>query len=304
MPGCGAHIAHQLSLYGLGELLLDAANDIPFSELPTFLISWRAKLRHALSVDPDGHLGRKYAALANAVSDTFPNPTTLLRYTAPTTSWSDGGPGRDFSELRPRQPDIAKLASLCERFFSWGTSSGILEKFDSIIWDGACLRMLTDVRDYWCTSSCNLPLIEPLFPQDWTIETRAGVHHRPAMPPFNVSSILRITSSKMNRAPAMSFKSYRIEFSTGTLILVAKSGIKGLRAATLNTLGNDYHAVNNLKSFQPRSRHSAWIPASILRHALPEMVNDFHKSHKFKTVVGELLPPGPVSGMSNYHLSS
>jgi hypothetical protein len=146
---------------------------MPVLELPTFLISWRKKLCHALSEDPGGHLGRKYTALAHAVSDTFPNPTTLLRYTAPLTSWSDGGQEHEFSELKPKQPDIARLASLCERFFTWGTTSGILEKFDHTIWDGACLRMLTEVRakpDTFASSTDRVTVssgLDDRNPQKW-----------------------------------------------------------------------------------------------------------------------------------------
>jgi Holliday junction resolvase YEN1 len=146
LPGCGVQIAHRLSRYGLGESILDAGTKLPFQQLSDFLVSWRAQLRHALFADPAGHLGRKCPALANNISATFPDPLTVIQYAAPIISWSDGQQHVDFSDVKPRPPDVTKLASLCERLFSWGTAVGILCKFNTTVWDGACMRMLCEVR--------------------------------------------------------------------------------------------------------------------------------------------------------------
>jgi hypothetical protein len=131
--------------------------------------------------------------------------------------------------------------------------------------------------------------------QDWSVESHVGgVHKLLAVPPFCVSAILRIHKAKISQPPAINFKLYQIEFSTGALVLLAKSGVRGIRSVAPSALGDDFSLPDDPKASQPRSRRLFWIPASILEHALPEMVNGFHKSHKSTVPNRPTLPP-PVS---------
>jgi Holliday junction resolvase YEN1 len=115
------------------------------SVLCAFLVLWRDKLCNELSTDASGFLGRKYIALACAIPDTFPDLVVILLYTNPITSWSTGGERPEIPVWQPRQPNIAGLATFCERSFDWGTSSGIPIKFRNHVWEGACIRQLSSV---------------------------------------------------------------------------------------------------------------------------------------------------------------
>ena len=97
-----------------------------------------------LQNDPDGYLGQQCGGIARAVSDKFPDPDVVCAYAMPLTSWSNGALGPDLPPAG--QLNLAKLANLCERSFSWGTPSGIIKKFSNLIWEGACLRMLCEAR--------------------------------------------------------------------------------------------------------------------------------------------------------------
>jgi len=129
----------------LGDSLLTAALDLPLQDLKSYLISWREQLCTELSTNASGHLSRKFPSLANRVPSSFPDPSHLLLYAKPVTSWSKGAAGPDLSTLRPRQPDLAKLAGICKQRFGWEPTPGVLKKFTSVLWDGVCKQMLRDV---------------------------------------------------------------------------------------------------------------------------------------------------------------
>jgi Holliday junction resolvase YEN1 len=169
-------------------MLLSAAQSLPPAALRSFLRTWQDDLRHELRTDAHGYLGRKYAMLANSVSEDFPDTIVLSRYVTPLTSWSNGGNGPQLPTLQHEQLDIAHLVAFCRRRFSWGTYSGIQEKFFNIIWDPMCIQMLLK----------NTP-------------------NPPAL--FGVSSILAIHRVS-NKG---SVKSYRVEFEVKVLSAIVDS---------------------------------------------------------------------------------
>jgi hypothetical protein len=131
--------------------------------------------------------------------------------------------------------------------------------------------------------------------QDWSVQSHVeGVHKLLMVPPFCVSAILCIHKAKISQPPTINFKLYQIEFLTGALVLLAKSGVGGIHSVASSALGDNFSLPNDPKASQPCSCHLFWIPASILEHALPEMVNDFHKSHKSTVPNRPTLSP-PVS---------
>jgi Holliday junction resolvase YEN1 len=144
LRGCGPEIAHALSRYGIGESLLDFARMAQPSELLTFLIGWREELRVLLSTDPLGYLGRQYVKLANSIPNNFPSTSVVLSYARPVTSWSSGGPVPQPLCFPAQAANFAQLAYLCQHNFAWDTAT-IHKKFNAVIWEGACLRMLCDV---------------------------------------------------------------------------------------------------------------------------------------------------------------
>lgn len=114
--------------------------------LADFLVDWRTELRTLLQTDPDGHIGQQYKSIANNVCETFPSPEVVLAYTHPLTSWSRGGSGTATVPPIPlREPDIHGLASFCTRHFGWDPDT-LHTKFKRVVWEGACIKMLGQVR--------------------------------------------------------------------------------------------------------------------------------------------------------------
>jgi len=139
LENCGVSIGLGLARAGFGDSLLAAALTLPgpSHELDAFLVSWRQELRAELSTNASGQLSQKFPSLAARVPDSFPQSTHLLLYAKPTTS------DLDLSIHQSQQPDIARLAGICQRRFGWGfANGGISVKFHNILWDGMCIRML------------------------------------------------------------------------------------------------------------------------------------------------------------------
>ncbi|KAH9939893.1 PIN domain-like protein, partial [Amylocystis lapponica] len=141
LSGCGPHIAHTLTHYGLGESLYAAANSLDRLLLPAFLDVWRETLRSTLRNDPKGYLGRRYPTLASAVGNDFPDIQVLDAYVHPLVS--------DLSKTDLVFPvgevahfDLGRVAQLCGRYFSWGISTGLVTKFQTLVWPGAIMRIL------------------------------------------------------------------------------------------------------------------------------------------------------------------
>jgi hypothetical protein len=115
-------------------------------ELRRFLVHWHAQVREELLTNGSGHLTQKQPSLAKKIPAAFPNRTVLLRYVNPCTSWTEDTVP-DVSHWTPGRIDIADLALLCERFFTWGTASGIMKKFHDHIYAGACVQRLSSVSN-------------------------------------------------------------------------------------------------------------------------------------------------------------
>ena len=144
LVGCGKAVAHGLARTTLGDQLLEAAKDLSEGDLQTFLVPWRQQLREELLFNKRGLLKSRYPAIANAVHSDFPLPSVIIKYTQPVTSWAGGRPLPPFSTWVHHEPDIAELASLAERSFSW-LPDKIMEKFRKHLWPGLCLRRLLEV---------------------------------------------------------------------------------------------------------------------------------------------------------------
>jgi len=145
LPGCGTSVAYGLAKSGLGEALLEAVQSLAHRDLVFSLPGWRLKLQRELATNASGLLTRKQPSLARKVSAKFPDVNTLLQYANPVTSWTEDTPP-DASRWIPGQLDIAKLASLCELFFTWGTASQIMANFRKNIYAGACIQRLSSVH--------------------------------------------------------------------------------------------------------------------------------------------------------------
>jgi len=129
--------------HGVGDALLQAAQEFPAHALRAFLVQWRECLREVLQTDPKGYIGHRCPALAGSVTDAFPDLTILSAYATPLTSWS-GGLVPQIPDITLKEPNLTELASFCERRFGWGCT--VHDRFKSVIWEGAVLRKLCKVR--------------------------------------------------------------------------------------------------------------------------------------------------------------
>ncbi|EDR16161.1 uncharacterized protein LACBIDRAFT_321397 [Laccaria bicolor S238N-H82] len=145
LVGCGKVVAHGLARTTLGDQLLEAARDLSEEQLETFLVPWHQQLQEELLFNKQGFLKCRYPAIANAVRLDFPQPSVILKYTQPVTSWAGGRLLPPFSTWVHHEPDVAELASLAERSFSWPPDK-IMEEFRKHVWPGLCLRRLLEVK--------------------------------------------------------------------------------------------------------------------------------------------------------------
>ena len=140
---CGPGIAHGLAKCGFGDELLEATQSLSRDELPKFLTTWREDLCSELHTNARGHLDSKKPSLAKAVPDSFPDVNVLLSYTNPIISATDTGTHCTHMPPRwEREPDLGKLAHVCELHFEWGLKDIIIKRFRTIVWPSIVLRML------------------------------------------------------------------------------------------------------------------------------------------------------------------
>jgi Holliday junction resolvase YEN1 len=144
LEGCGIRTAIGLSRSGFGADLFNAARGATESNLNAFLGLWRDRVRDELQSNASGHLAKKQPALANKITGDFPDPKAILAYVNPYTSWSNDSSTANVPQLLPGVPDLAAIAEFCSRKFSWGNAQ-IMDKFERLLWNGACLAMLLEV---------------------------------------------------------------------------------------------------------------------------------------------------------------
>ena len=123
------------------------------SGLCDFLCDWQNKLRTILAFNPQNILGRRYASLANNVTDNFPSVDLILQYVRPLTSWTMYQLPNTAS-WQPRQPRLPEIVALCEKFFSWGSSGDIVSCFKNSLWPGIAIQHLLQVRNKSCYTVC------------------------------------------------------------------------------------------------------------------------------------------------------
>ena len=137
--------ALSLSRAGMGDDLLHVAQTYTLLALEYFLEKWRRHLCMTLQYNNAGHLSRCYSVLSNSIPDTFPNLQILMLYADPVTSWTTGQKPPNTDGWVPCELDLGKLAALCKRSFTWGSSEGIMSCFQEHVWPGMALYGLVEV---------------------------------------------------------------------------------------------------------------------------------------------------------------
>ncbi|OSD03661.1 hypothetical protein PYCCODRAFT_1408690 [Trametes coccinea BRFM310] len=142
LEGCGVALAHGLAKCGFGDSLLTAARSKSREELEKFLDVWREEIRAELRTNARGHLPRKSPKLSKSIPDDFPSIDVVLAYTNPVTSEAKGSGHKNAVVDWDKEPDLGKIAALCEMYFEWGIKEIIIKRFRTVLWPSAVLRIL------------------------------------------------------------------------------------------------------------------------------------------------------------------
>ncbi|KAF8969668.1 PIN domain-like protein [Flammula alnicola] len=248
LEGCGWKTARLLAQSELAKsLFIAASKSTSRAGLKEFLCDWRRKFRTLLAHDPQNMLGRKYPSLVKNVTDSFPLIDLILQYAQPLTSWTmDRIPNTSSWQLR--QPRLTEIATLCEKFFSWGSSGDIVSRFKKTLWQGIAIRQLR-VALYASDTRVSEGLL-------------TNIH------------VLRICQARLgpgSRSTHPDVNGYTIQISTHGLLHDTALGLDAtLRSLTLES---------------DCTKISFWIPGSILRAALPNLVRQFQGRNAVLPVV-------------------
>jgi holliday junction resolvase YEN1 len=290
---CGTKIAHGLAKCGFGDSLYHAAITLSRNELDDFIINWREELCSELATNRQGHLGRKHTALAKSVPDDFPDVDVLLSYTSPITSETQGKSQANLRLVWGKEPDLGKLASVCELYFEWGVKETIVKRFRTVIWPPIILRMLR--RRVLDLESRPSPPIENSDPPSGTPSKiiAKGISSMKLAGPSNMVEtddaidqlIIKVHSTRTH-ASTDELLEYRLEIAPAALVRLCEAGIKGLRPPLADdewASSDDEHDGKSQKTpCNPSDHLRTWVPASIVRLACQDLVSDYEQVQERK----------------------
>ncbi|KDQ54498.1 hypothetical protein JAAARDRAFT_196419 [Jaapia argillacea MUCL 33604] len=296
---CGPGIAHGLAKCGFGDTLLQAVRTLPEDQLSDFLITWRHEIRQELKSNSQGHIGRKNPSLAKSLPEEFPDVDILLSYANPITSESGG---KVVKVNWDKEPDLGKIAALCELYFEWGVKDVIIKRFRTVLWPSAVLRILRRAvldRDQRSTNGTVVP-------------TTPKKHGPTKAPPGTPSSLItkHFSSMQLNspgellddddddecplivkihstrtHASTDGLLEYRLEIAPALLVRLAEAGIKGIRPPIEADSDSEHDGTDGETDVgkskkgipKPESHMRVWIPASIVRLSEPGIVEDYEE---------------------------
>jgi Holliday junction resolvase YEN1 len=308
---CGVTTAHALARCGFGDSLYEAAVNIDRESLDDFLVSWRDELRNELRTNSKGEIGKKQVSLANSITENFPDIDILLSYVNPITSESMGRDSNNTKITWEREPDLAKLAGVCELYFEWGYKEAIIKRFRTILWHPMVLRILR-------RAVLNLDKDIPEEGVPGTPEQRRGANNKTLcgtpskmiikhFSSLNISPSAKVSISgsseeedeeqlivKIHSSRTHAFTDglpeYRLEIAPKQLVLLAESGIKGLRAPEgPNEWSSDEEEENSKKTekkvpIDPETHLRVWMPACIVKLVEPRVVSDYENIKEQKWI--------------------
>lgn len=254
LHGCGIATAHGLAKAGFGDSLLQAARTLSRDDLEDFLVGWRKDICHELKTNSSGRLQRKSPALAKTITEDFPDIDVVLAYTNPVTSEAKGAGHKNAVVDWDKEPDLGKIAGLCEMYFEWGLKHIIIKRFRTVLWPSAVLRILRRAALIKDRKAAAVGARDPVTPR------KCGKEHR--APPGTPSSMItkhfaRITlntprrnaqserdsddedddgeglivtiHSSRRHASTDNVLEYRLEIAPAQLVRLCEAGIRGLR---------------------------------------------------------------------------
>jgi Holliday junction resolvase YEN1 len=318
VQGCGKLIAAALARCGFGDRLLEAASSLSCEELEKWLDTWRDEVREELRTNKSGLIGSKKPALAKKIPDDFPDVDILLSYTSPITSETEGKPTRDITW--EQEPDIGKIAALCELYFEWGVKDVIIKRFRTVLWPSAVQRILRrGAMEKDEKKRKGLPLspkkskttgkLAPGTPSKMitkyfsSMKLHSPTKDREEQQYSDTESeaeedrlIVKIHSSRRH-ASTDGILEYRLEIAPAQLVQLAGDGVQGIRppievdAAFDDTEGDDEDEDGGKQKGKskgkkpppdPESHLRVWMPACMVQIVEPELVEAFEDIQRRK----------------------
>ncbi len=263
LHGCGVQIAYGLAKAGFGDTLLRAARTLTRPDLEVFLVGWRDELCAELKTNAKGRLPRKSPRLAKTVPKNFPHVDAVLAYTNPVTSEEKGRQHRNAIVDWDKEPDLGRIAGLCEMYFEWGVRQVIIKRFRTVLWPSAVLRILRCAAVLMDRQAAMRAVGHPQVPPE-TPRKNGKVRRRPPGTPSSMIAkhfsgmalnspirgsadggsnggddredddenplIVKIHSSRQH-ASTDGILEYRLEIAPAQLVHLCEAGVKGLRTA-------------------------------------------------------------------------
>ena len=303
---CGITTAHALAKCGFGDSLYTAATNLSRVQLAEFLLTWRQQLCHELRTNSRGKIGRKQPALAKAIPEDFPDIDVLFSYVRPVTSESMGRESNNLKLTWAKEPDLGKLAGLCEFYFEWGYKESIIKRFRTVLWHSMTLRILrraTLTSDAHANPSTptlpTTPRKREIIPPSGTPSKLIAKHFSSlhlATPSkrdvFGSDSeneagpeerlILKIHGTRTHLSTDGMLE-YRLEIAPKQLVRMAESGIKGTRApegpdewASEEDEDEDARTGKGKGSpIDPETHLRLWMPACMVALVEPQLVDEY-----------------------------
>lgn len=310
LPGCGPNVAHALAQCGFGDTLIEATRNLSKEHLPAFLTNWRHELRQELKTNSRGFLNTKKAKLAKDLPETFPDIDVLMLYTNPVTSESE----RKIAPINyhwEREPDLGKIAGVCEWFFEWGVKEIIVKRFRTVIWAPMVLRILRRAaleEDKRKEKPAGFQLSTPRKNgRSATLLTSPGTPSK--MIAKNFSSLklkddddeeeeeehrlIQKIHSKRTHASTDGVLEYRLEIAPAQLVKMTEAGVEGRRQlvdgadisdgeggdddADSDGDGKKKKGVPKKPPPEPTSHVRIWMPACMVSIVEPELVEAFEE---------------------------
>ncbi|KAF5314408.1 hypothetical protein D9619_011818 [Psilocybe cf. subviscida] len=297
LSGCGVTTAHALAKCGFGDSLFEAALNLDRESLEDFIVSWRHELCQELRTNSKGFIGRKQVALANSITEDFPDLDTLLSYARPITSESMGRAHNNLKLTWNKEPDLSALAGVCEFYFEWGYKEAIIKRFRTVMWHSAVVRILrrgvldedekrrvptTPTRKGKALQNCGTPsrMIAKHF-SSLALDSPKKVYVSGSEDEDDEDQenklIVTIHSSRTHTSTD-GLLEYRLEISPKQLVELTAAGIKGLRVPE----GPDEWASEEDEDgkktkgpVDPESHLRVWMPACMVELVEPDLVKAF-----------------------------
>ena len=304
---CGITTAHGLAKCGFGDTLYTAATNLSRVDLAHFLVTWRHELRHELRTNSRGEIGRKQPSLSKAIPDDFPDIDILLSYVRPITSESMGRQSNNLKLTWAKEPDLGKLAALCEFYFEWGYKESILKRFRTIMWHSMTLRILRravlNLDGHVKPSSSSLPATptkktsknilasgtpSKLIARHFSSLNIATPPKQDVFGPDSEDQVdtqerlfLKIHGTRTH-VSTDGMLEYRLEIAPNQLVRMAESGIKGIRVpegpdewASEEDEDTGKRKGGQQVPIDPETHLRLWMPACMVTLAEPQLVEEY-----------------------------